>query len=243
MKLLPNYRSWGRRAVSYLIYLAEDEPNLNQVLVSYMQKEGWAVRSFMSGAEAQAAIAGGEAKPQLWVLDIMLPGVDGYELLRDIKAADAELPVIFISARDAELDRVIGLEMGSEDYLAKPFSPRELVIRARRLLDRLYGAKSGPASDQAGVAIAPYRIYPEQRLVKLGESVIDLTSKELDLVLFFVRHFGQPFAREQILTHVWGADYFGSDRVVDDVIRRVRKKLPELRLETMYGYGYRLVKP
>jgi two-component system response regulator CssR len=208
-----------------------------------MQKEGWTVRSFTSGAEAQAAIAGGEEKPQLWVLDIMLPGVDGYELLRNIKAADAELPVIFISARDAELDRVIGLEMGSEDYLAKPFSPRELVIRARRLLDRLYGSKGGSPPERAAVVMAPYRIYPEQRLVKLDDIVIDLTSKELDLVLFFVRHLGQPFAREHILNHVWGADYFGTDRVVDDVIRRVRRKLPELRLETMYGYGYRLVKP
>lgn len=226
--------------MSYLIYLVEDEPNLNQVLVSYLQKEGWTVRPFLTGEEARAAIESKES-PQLWILDIMLPDVDGYQLIRDIKAAEPQLPVIFISARDAELDRVIGLEMGSEDYLAKPFSPRELVIRTRRLLERMYGkaAENAPGSLQ----LAPYVIFQDQRLVKQGERIIDLTSKELDVVLFFATHIGQPFGREQILQHVWGGDYFGTDRVVDDVIRRVRKKLPELRLETMYGYGYRLVKP
>ncbi len=223
----------------YLIYLVEDEPNLNEVLRSYLEREGWTVRTFLNGEEAMAAAADGES-PHLWILDIMLPGVDGYQMIKEIKSGSPELPVVFISARDAELDRVIGLELGSEDYLAKPFSPRELVIRVRRLLDRLYRADR--EEDKNVLHVLPYSIYQEQRLVKLEGKEIDLTSKEFEVVLYFARHPGQSFSRDQIIAGVWGSDYFGTDRVVDDMIRRIRRKLPELRLETIYGYGYRLVK-
>lgn len=225
--------------MSYLIHLVEDEPNLNQVLASYLAKEGWQVRTFTSGEEARQAISG---HPHLWILDIMLPDVDGYQLIREIKADKPDLPVIFISARDADLDRVIGLELGSDDYLSKPFLPRELVIRTRNLLERVYRASSAAAAKPALLLIPPYSLDPGTRILKREEEAIELTSMEFDMLQLFFSHAGQAFTREQLLSRIWGDDYFGSDRVVDDLVRRIRKKLPALRLETLYGHGYRLVK-
>lgn len=223
----------------FRIYIAEDEANLNQVLSTYLLKEGWQVRSFLRGEEALKAIA---ERPHLWILDIMLPDLDGFQLMREIKADCPDMPVIFISARDADLDRVIGLEMGSDDYLAKPFLPRELVIRSRKLLERVYGAaRVEPRSAAGTIVIAPYRIDETKRLLYRQDTVIELTSKEFDFVLFMAKHPGVAFAREQLLNHIWGEDYFGTDRVVDDLVRRIRRKLTDLRLETLYGYGYRLV--
>jgi two-component system response regulator CssR len=224
--------------MSFRIFLVENEPNLNQVLTSYLQKEGWDVTSFLDGEPARQAIA---EKPDLWILDIMLPNVDGYELIRLIKQQDAETPVIFISARDAELDRVVGLEMGSDDYLPKPFLPRELVIRTKKLLARIYG-KPEQSSLVHEITVGPYTMNETARTVRCGATSVDITTKEFDFLLLFVKNMGQALSREQILQHIWGYDFEGTDRVVDDLVRRLRKKLPELPLETMYGYGYRLVK-
>jgi two-component system response regulator CssR len=223
--------------MSYTINVVEDEQHLNEILSNYLSAEGWSVRSFVEGRSAQVAIA--EA-PHLWVLDIMLPDVDGYQLLREIKTFTPHVPVIFISARDQGLDRILGLELGGEDYLAKPFMPRELVIRVRNVLNRHYGQMSATKPSQQ--RLGPYLLDIERRSVYFEEQDVDCTSKEFDLLMFFVNHAGQAFAREQILLQVWGDDYFGSDRVVDDLIRRLRKKMPLLKLETIYGYGYRLVK-
>jgi two-component system response regulator CssR len=223
--------------MTYRIYLVEDEANLNQVLTSYLQKEGWQVRSFHNGETARTAI---EDPPHLWILDIMLPQVDGYQLIREIKAHRADTPVIFISARDAELDRVVGLEMGSDDYLPKPFLPRELVIRAHKLLQRIYQTPTTSSSRNV-ITLPPYEIDETSRTARAGGEEIELTTKEFDLLLLFAKNVGQAFAREHILRHVWGEDYFGTDRVVDDLVRRLRKKMPELRVETLYGFGYRMV--
>src|SRR6056297_986758 len=125
--------------MSIKIYLVEDEENLNRLLTSYLEKEGWDVKSFLTGIEAQKVI---KDNPQLWILDIMLPDIDGYQLIGEIKDYAPQVPVIFISARDADLDRIVGLEKGSDDYLAKPFSPRELVIRTKKLLKRVYDDKN-----------------------------------------------------------------------------------------------------
>lgn len=222
--------------MSYKIYLVEDEENLNELLSSYLSKEGWQVQPFLSGEKAMQAIP---ERPDLWILDIMLPDIDGYRLLQYIKADDPSIPVIYISARDAELDRVLGLEMGSDDYLPKPFLPRELVIRTRKLLERVY---SEPQFDSSLIKVPPYLIDEQRRQIMQAGQEIDLTSKEFDLMVLLARNQGQAFSREQVLDHVWGTDYIGSDRVVDDLVRRLRKKLPEFRVETIYGYGYRLVK-
>ncbi|RRJ67302.1 DNA-binding response regulator [Paenibacillus oralis] len=227
----------------YTIYLVEDEISLNQLISSYLRQEGWDVVSFTDGEEARAAIA---REPHLWILDIMLPGVDGYQLIREIKKENEAIPVIFISARDADLDRIVGLELGSDDYLAKPFQTRELIIRVRKLFERVYGKTKEAdlaASPPAPVVVSPYTIDGHARTVKRGaDQEVELTSKEFDLLMHFVSHAGQVVQREHILNEVWGEDYFGTDRVVDDLIWRLRKKMPELRLETVYGFGYRLVK-
>lgn len=219
--------------MSYKIYLVEDDKNLNLVLTTYLEKEGWNITSFLNGRDAQAQIPN---PPDLWILDIMLPDIDGYQLIREIKVRTPNIPVIFISARDADIDRVVGLELGSDDYLPKPFLPRELVIRTRNLLDRFMKDKKEQDS------LPPYTINKDSRLVSLNGETIDLTSKEYDLLIYLSNNQGVALSREQILTKIWGDDYFGSDRVVDDLIRRLRKKMPDLNLETVYGYGYRVIK-
>jgi two-component system response regulator CssR len=216
----------------------EDEENLSEVLKAYLEKEGWAVRVFNDGDAARDAIAD---KPHLWILDIMLPGTDGYQLLKAIKE-EADTPVIFISARDQDLDRVLGLEMGSDDYLAKPFLPQELIIRAKKLLNRIYGLTT---QEQKKIEINQYTIDPVGRTVvdeeTEGDPLVDLTTKEMDLILLLTGDIGKAFSREKIIEHVWGENYFGSERAVDDVVRRVRKKMPRIHLETLYGYGYRIL--
>lgn len=222
--------------MSYHIYLVEDEAHLNEVLATYLKQEGWNVRSFLTGTEAQKAIS---TPPDLWILDIMLPDIDGYQLLQECKEKYPDIPIIFISARDADLDRIVGLELGSDDYLPKPFLPRELVIRTKKLLERTYGRSQKKSAEI--LELPPYQIDVSKRIVQKDHTPIDLTSKEFDLLLLLVRHPNHAFSREHILHQIWGQDYFGSDRVVDDLMRRLRKKLEELRIETIYGYGYRMV--
>ncbi|WP_394547934.1 response regulator transcription factor [Priestia aryabhattai] len=222
--------------MSFTLYLVEDEQNLNEVLTLYLQKEGWNVHSFFNGTDAKEMIA---APPHLWILDIMLPDIDGYQLIREIKQQTPQVPVIFISARDADIDRVLGLEMGSDDYLSKPFLPRELVIRANKLLNLVYGSNQKKTDT---ITLTPYEIDLHTRTVSENGKPIDLTSKEFDFLLTISKDLGQAFSREQLLNLIWGEDYFGTDRVVDDLVRRVRKKMPQARIETIYGYGYRMMK-
>lgn len=225
--------------MSFRIYLVEDESNLNQLLTSYLQKEGWQVSSFLTGEEAMQAIYD---QPHLWILDIMLPDIDGYQLISEIKKVSPDVPVIFISARDADLDRIIGLEKGSDDYLPKPFLPRELAIRTRKLLERTYMKPSNTSNNGLIISYPPYLIDENRRTVTAKNETVELTSKEFDLLILFAKNQGFAFPREQILNRIWGGNYFGTDRVVDDLVRRLRRKMPELRVETIYGYGYRLVK-
>ncbi|MEN0642896.1 response regulator transcription factor [Alkalicoccobacillus gibsonii] len=222
----------------YLVYLVEDEENLSAVLRAYLEKENWSVKVFDNGNDALEAI---EDKPHLWILDIMLPGTDGYQLLKAIKEKE-DRPVIFISARDQDLDRVLGLEMGSDDYLSKPFLPQELIIRAKKILNRIYGTST---QEQKKIELNQYLIDPIGRTVTdtlaTGEELVDLTTKEMDLILLLTGDIGKAFSREKIIEFVWGENYFGSERAVDDVVRRVRKKMNRIHLETLYGYGYRIL--
>ncbi|ANX11077.1 DNA-binding response regulator [Fictibacillus arsenicus] len=219
----------------YTIYLVEDEQDLSHVLKAYMEKEGWNVSVYHNGEEALKNSEG--SPPHLWILDIMLPGMDGYEIIKEIKK-NSDIPVIFISARDQDLDRIVGLELGSDDYLAKPFMPRELVIRVKKLLTRVY--ETGNRMPQI-IEITGYTIDPISRRITRDGDIINLTGKEIDVLLYLIENKGKSRKREEILEYVWGDDYFGSERAVDDVIRRVRKKMPRLNLETVYGSGYRII--
>ncbi|MCB2358737.1 response regulator transcription factor [Clostridium estertheticum] len=219
--------------MSYKIYLVEDEENLNDILKSYLQNEGLQVTTFLNGQSARNAI---DNDVDLWVLDITLPDIDGFQLLKEIREKNKDVPVIFISARDQDIDRIIGLEMGSDDYLAKPFMPRELVIRVQKLLNRVYN------NDKVKqvLIIEGYTIDIDSRLVKFNDEVVSMTSGEFDLLLLLIDKKGGAVTRAQIINDLWGDNYFGSDRVVDDLVRRLRKKIPELKVETIYGHGYRL---
>lgn len=223
--------------MSMKVYIVEDEKSLNVLIEKYLIKEGYEVKTFFNGRSAVEKIPD---KPDLWILDIMLPDIDGYEIIKAIKEYDKNTPVIFMSARNEELDRVVGLELGSDDYLSKPFLPRELVIRTNKLLERIYGNDQNEASDLE-INIAGYKVCLGKRTVFNEDDEIQLTNKEFELLVYFIKNKNGSVSREQILINVWGDDYFGSDRVVDDTIRRLRKKMENLKIDTVYGYGYKLV--
>lgn len=223
--------------LSRRIYLVEDEKSLNILLEKYLQREGYEVTTFENGSSALERI---KDMPDLWILDIMLPDTDGYEIIKAVKSNNKSTPVIFMSARNEELDRVVGLELGSDDYLSKPFLPRELVIRTNKLMERIYGKESSQPMESV-IDIEGYIINKKQRTVFFEGEEIQLTNKEFELLSYFIENKNNLVSREQILVSVWGEDYFGSDRVVDDTIRRLRRKLAALSIDTVYGYGYKLV--
>ena len=221
----------------YKIALVEDEKNLALLVEKYLTSEGYQVDIYNNGEDANINI---DKDYSLWILDIMLPGIiTGYDLIKNIRAKNPSMPIIFTSARDQDIDKVMGLELGSDDYVAKPYSIRELVLRVKNLLNRTYGIKSNKNSNTE--EFNGYKIDFDKRIVTENDVNINLTSKEYDLLLFLLENKSKAFSRDQILDNVWGTDYFGSDRVVDDLMRRLRQKMPNLSVETIYGFGYRLL--
>ena len=221
----------------YKIALVEDEKNLALLVEKYLTSEGYQVDIYNNGEDANINI---DKDYSLWILDIMLPGIiTGYDLIKNIRAKNPSMPIIFTSARDQDIDKVMGLELGSDDYVAKPYSIRELVLRVKNLLNRTYGIKSNKNSNTE--EFNGYKIDFDKRIVTENDVNINLTSKEYDLLLFLLENKSKAFSRDQILDSVWGTDYFGSDRVVDDLMRRLRQKMPNLSVETIYGFGYRLL--
>ncbi len=216
----------------YKICFVEDEKNLHSLIKSYLEKEGYEVLSCYNGKQALESI---NHDIQLWILDIMLgDSISGYDILKEVKKINPEVPVIFTSARDQDLDRIIGLELGSDDYIIKPYSPKELVLRVNNIIKRVY------TKIDAKLTYGQYIIDKEKRLVYQGKKVISLTTLEYDLLILLLENSNYSFSREDILNKVWGDEYFGSDRVVDDLVRRLRKKMPKLNINTIYGFGYRL---
>ena len=213
-----------------IINIVEDEKDLNELVRSYLEKEGYMVNSYLTFESAYAHI---DDYCDLWILDIMLDDKSGFDLIELIREKKPNVPVVFMSARDKEFDRIIGLEKGSDDYITKPFSPKELVLRVNNIIKRVY-------KDDDRIEVGGYEIDENQRSVYRGNEQIDLTTKEFDLLMLFVKNRGTAFLREQILEKVWDENYYGSDRVVDDTLRRLRKKMPDLNIQTIYGFGYRL---
>ena len=216
----------------YKICLVEDEISLNNLIKSYMEKEGYEVIQFYKGNDALEYI--GKEKIDLWVLDIMLgDSISGYDLIKKIKSLDKNVPVIFTSARDQDLDKILGLELGSDDYIAKPYSSKELMLRINNIFKRVY-------TNSNKIVYECYEIDVDKRIVLHNDKEVNLTTLEFDLLYMFISNKGKSFSRDDILNVIWGEDYFGTDRVVDDLIRRLRKKMPKLHINTIYGYGYRL---
>jgi two-component system response regulator CssR len=218
----------------YTVCLVEDEEALSNVVKLYLEKAGYQVICFTKGSDAIAYIGN---KVHLWILDIMLgDDVSGYNVIQAIRKVDENVPVIFTSARDQELDKIFGLELGSDDYMTKPYSSKELVLRVNNIMKRVY--KDTPNNKQ--IYYDDYIINLEKRMVECNNKEIKLTTLEFDLLLLFLKNKNKSFQREEILNSVWGNDYFGNDRVVDDLVRRLRKRLPKLKIDAIYGYGYRL---
>jgi len=215
------------------VYVVEDEKDLANLVQRYLANDGYQTKVFYNGEDALTAI---NDNVDLWILDIMLPGnVNGYDLLRRIREVKPNASIIYTSARDQDIDRVLGLELGSDDYVAKPYSLRELMLRVRNVLSRK------KTSSEELTKVGPYIVNLDSRNITYNGSPIILTSKEFDLLSILMKNPGQAFSREQIVDSIWGEEYFGSDRVVDDLMRRLRQKMPKLRVETVYGFGYRLI--
>lgn len=215
------------------IALVEDEKDLNNLIHTYLEKEGYNVVSYYNG---NSAINNIDNNIDLWILDIMLDDdISGYDIIKKIRESGSDVPVIFTSARDKDLDKIIGLELGSDDYITKPYSPKELVLRVNNIIKRVY------SKNKEKMTYKKYLIDLDKRMVFLNDSSINLTTLEFDLLYMFVTNINKSFSRDDILNNIWGENYFGTDRVVDDLVRRLRKKMPELDINTIYGYGYRLL--
>ena len=216
----------------YKICFVEDEKDLSDLVKVYLEKAGYEVIVFSKGHDAISYI---DQKPNLWILDIMLEDdISGYDLIKEIRNKDPNVPVIFTSARDQDLDKILGLELGSDDYITKPYSSKELVLRVNNIIKRVYG------KDIETLSYDNYQVFLEKRIVKYDNKEIKLTTLEFDLLTLLLKNKNKVFSREEILNSVWGEDYFGNDRVVDDLIRRLRKKMPKLNIGSIYGFGYRL---
>lgn len=223
--------------VPQMIYVVEDDKNIRDIVEAYLTKEGYELKLFDNGEDAWELAQKGQ--PDMWILDIMLPGMDGYDLCKKIREV-SEVPIIIISAKDEEVDKILGLELGSDDYLTKPFSPRELVARIRRLFKRVQASPFELQKNEEMIHLGPLEIHQQARQVFWEGKEIDVTSKEYAMLEIFAKQPKRAFSREELLTLVWGENYFGSDRAVDDLVKRIRKKLNGLPIETIWGYGYRL---
>ncbi|MCC7353586.1 MAG: response regulator transcription factor [Anaerolineae bacterium] len=225
------------------ILVVDDAPNIREVVELYLRREGYEVATVTDGAAALVATQ--RDTPDLIILDIMLPRLDGLEVCRRLRASasGAGIPIIMLTAKGEETDRVVGLELGADDYVAKPFSPRELVARVKAVLRRTQaestGVDTGPTLEFGSLLIDPKR-----RTVTVAGRQVDLTVKEFDLLYFLARHPGQVFNREQLLDHVWGYDFYGDASTVTVHVRRLREKVePDPAqprwIVTVWGVGYR----
>jgi DNA-binding response OmpR family regulator len=226
------------------VLVVDDEPKIRDIARRYLEADGFTVTECGDGPGALAAAR--DQRPDLIVLDVMLPGLDGVEVLRRLRES-SQIPVILLTARDEEVDKLIGLAVGADDYMTKPFSGRELAARARVILRRV---NSAPAQPEAAAAIrhGMLTIDPARREVTTALGRAALTALDFDLLLTLARHPGHVLSRRQLLQIVWGTDYVGDERVVDVHIRTLRKALRDdaadpTYIETVRSIGYRLIAP
>jgi two-component system alkaline phosphatase synthesis response regulator PhoP len=224
------------------VLIVEDDPDIADLVARYLDKAGFVPERAATGRDALDAI--GVRTPDLIVLDLMLPHVDGLEVCRVLRANEATtaIPIIMLTARAEESERIVGLELGADDYLAKPFSPNELVARVRALLRR---AQRGTAPASKTLAYGPISLDTERHVVSSSGRDVTLTAKEFLLLEYLMQHRGRVLSRDVLLTDVWGYRYTGGTRTVDVHVRRLREKLPVLAdgLVTVKQFGYKLVDP
>jgi two-component system alkaline phosphatase synthesis response regulator PhoP len=221
------------------ILVVDDEANIVELAALYLEQEGFRVQSAADGARALDMIA--RQLPALMVLDLMLPEVDGWEVCRRVRSGKVapDLPIIMLTARDDDVDKIVGLELGADDYVTKPFNPRELVARVKAILRRSRRA----ARPQAPVHVGDVTVDPARHEVTVAGQPVELRPKEFDLLLALAEHRGIVLSREQLLNLVWGYDFYGETRTVDVHIAHLRKRLAgsNVEVETVLGVGYKLV--
>ncbi len=226
------------------VLIIEDEPNIIELVSYNLEKEGWLVSKAQTGEEGLEKIK--EEHPDIILLDLMLPGIDGMEICRRTRQdkLTRDIPIIILTAKAEEADRVLGLESGADDYVTKPFSPRELVARIRAVLRRA-DKNFSEAEDRETLNLGPIKMDLRQHKVLVNDGEIDLTPKEFDLLHLLMSHPGRAFSREYLLENLWGYEFFGDTRTVDVHVRRLRQKIEEnpaqpYWLETVRGVGYRI---
>jgi two-component system, OmpR family, alkaline phosphatase synthesis response regulator PhoP len=219
------------------VLIADDEPGIRDLVRLYLEKEGYRVSAVADGAAALAQMR--RDPPDLLILDLMMPEMDGWEVCRRVRA-ESSIPILMLTARDQDIDKIVGLEMGADDYLTKPFNPREMVARVRAILRRAGGGK--PSSD-AIRRLGDVIIDPAAREITIGDQAVTLRAKEFDLLVTLIDHTNMVLSRDQLLNLVWGYDFHGQTRTVDVHVAQLRDKLDGsgLEIETVWGRGYKLV--
>jgi DNA-binding response OmpR family regulator len=223
-------------ATSTTILVADDEDSIVQLAKLYLSKEGYRVLTARDGQEALEAAR--RQKPDLLVLDLMMPRVDGWEVARRLRK-DSTIPIIMLTARDDDVDKIVGLELGADDYLTKPFNPRELIARVKAVLRRA----QAPVDPEATVALAGLHVDPARREVRVAGQPVRLRGQEFELLLVLARHEGLVMTREALLRQAWGYDYLGESRTVDVHVASLREKLQGagVEIQAVRGLGYKLV--
>jgi two-component system alkaline phosphatase synthesis response regulator PhoP len=221
-----------------LVLIVDDEPNIVQLARMYLEREGFRVESVMDGRAALHTIS--QLMPHMVVLDIMLPELDGMEVCRRLRSEQNQVPILMLTARDEDIDKILGLEMGADDYLTKPFNPRELVARVKAILRREHRATT---QGTRVISLGDLTIDVDRREVRVGGESVQLRHQEFNLLLALAEHRGLVLSREQLLNLAWGFDYYGQTRTVDVHIGHLRKKLAhsEVSIETVTSDGYKLV--
>jgi two-component system, OmpR family, alkaline phosphatase synthesis response regulator PhoP len=223
---------------SELILLVDDEPSIIQLARMYLERDNFRVEAAVDGEAALEAVK--RLNPDLVVLDVMLPKMDGFEICRRLRAENNPLAIIMLTARDEDIDKILGLELGADDYLTKPFNPRELVARIKAILRR---TERLPQAETKPIRLGILMVDPVRREVLLGDQVLDLRTQEFELLFILAGQPGRVFTREQLLQQAWGFDFYGQTRTVDVHIAHLRKKLSgsSVNIETVTGIGYKLV--
>ena len=223
-----------------LILLVDDEPSILELSRMYLEREGFRIQAVQDGQRALETVV--RDQPALVVLDVMLPKLDGFEVCRRLRAANDPAAILMLTARDDDIDKILGLELGADDYLTKPFNPRELVARVKAILRR--GERKSEDAYAAPVQLGDLTIDRARREVRLASSqALDLRTQEFDLLLTFAEHRERVLTREQILQKAWGFDFYGQTRTVDVHVAHLRRKLEKssVKIETVTGVGYKLI--
>ncbi len=223
------------------VFIVDDDNNIRELIKKFLENEDYEVITFPNSNGVLESLR--SIKPDCVVLDVMMPGGSGLDLCREIRK-EFTTPIIFLSAKGEEIDRILGIELGGDDYLVKPFSPRELMVRIKALLRRSNLQFSRNRSRK--IEFGNITIDKDARLLLINQQAITLTNKEFELITYLVENANKAMSREQIIDTIWGYDYIGEMRSVDDLVRRLRKKLrnghANVSIETVWGYGYKLGK-